>query len=220
MSETQEGLGPQVEQPRSLPAEFFDRRRMLLILGILIIELAIFSVGVLTPLSSSTQRALANETNSEFAFVPSATPTQLIVFIFTHNLSIALAEMVPIFGAFLFVLSVYSTGLASQVIVVSKGLPTQFAAILFLFPYSIVEFSAYAIAVGGGIMLLVSWREGRLRRELRVFALEAALVAAVLFVAAMMETATNFSPLLGLLLWLPTGLVLAGIVLLSRRRRA
>lgn len=189
-------------------------------MGVLIVELAIFAVGVQTPLSTSEQQSLMNATNSQFASVQSASPEELVIFIFTHNLSIALAEMVPVLGAFLFVLSVYSTGLAAQVIVASQGLPSQFAVVLFLFPYSIVELSAYAMAVGAGIMLLVSWKKKRLRRELKVFLLEGVSVAAVLMVAAVMETTTKISPVLGLALWLPTGLALAGIIVFSWRMRA
>jgi uncharacterized membrane protein SpoIIM required for sporulation len=207
------------ERPRSVLAEVLNRRRILLVVGVLVVELALFAVGLLTPLSNSAQQSLANETSSQFSGFRSASPEQLVVFIFSHNLSIALAEMVPLLGAFLFVLSAYSTGLAAQAIVASQGLPGQFGAILLAFPYSLVELSAYAIAVGAGIMLLVSWRRKRLRRELKVFFFEVVVVAAVLVVAATMETATEFSPLLGFALWLPTGLVLAGIIVLSWRKQ-
>lgn len=220
MSEPAPEPGPPAGQSRSLAAEFFDRRRLFLILGILAAEFVIFAVGVLTPLSSSAQQSLANETNSQFATVQSASPEQLVLFIFSHNLSIALIEMVPVLGAFLFVVSVYSTGLAAQVIVASEGLPKQFAGVLLVFPYSIVELSAYAIAVGAGTMLLVSWRRKRLRRELRVFVLDLVLVAVVLFVAATMEATTKLSLILGFALWLPTGLALAVIIVLSGRRWA
>jgi len=210
---------PSEEKPKGVKAELLDRRRILLVVAVLLVELALFASGLLTPLSNSAQQSLANQTNSQFAQVESASPIQLAVFIFTHNLMIALIEMVPVLGAFLFVLSVYSTGLAAQAIVVSQGLPSQFGAILFAFPYSLVELSAYAIAVGAGIMLLVSWRRKKLHREIKVFALQGVVVAAVLLVAAAMETATDISPLLGFALWLPTGLALAGIIVLSERNR-
>lgn len=219
MSQAEEGPATHGEQPRGIAAEFFDRGRMLLFVGVLVAELVIFVTGVATPLSNSAQQSLVNETNSQFAGFQSASPVQLVVFVFTHNLFIALAEMIPVAGAFLFVFSVYTTGLAAQVIVVSKGFPAEAAAILFAFPYSIVEFSAYALAVAAGIMLLASWRRRRFRRELRVFVLEAMLVAFVLIIAAGMETVTGISPLIGFALWLPTGAAVAGIILFARRRR-
>ncbi len=161
--------------------------------------------------------SLTNETNTQFGSVPSLGPGQLFLFIFAHNLPIAFTDMVPVLGAVRFALSIYGTGLAAQVVVASKGLPSLFAVVLFLFPYSIVELSAYAVAVGSGTMLLVSLRRRRLRRELRVFILEGVIVALILFASAIMETTTSFFPLLGFALWLPTGLALAGLIILSRR---
>jgi Stage II sporulation protein M len=219
MSEPTDDRGARSEKPGGAVAELLDRHRILLVLGIFLAELALLVVGLLTPLSSATLQTLANETSSQFGAVQSSTPVELVVFIFSHNLSIAIVEMIPIFGAFLFVLSVYSTGLAAQAVVVSQGLPSQLGIILLAFPYSLVELSAYAMSVGAGVMLAVSWRRRRLRRELRVFLLEAMLIAGVLLAAAAMETLTKFSPLIGFALWLPTGLTLAGVVLLSARYR-
>ena len=207
------------DQIGSAISELFDRRRLLLILGILIAELAIFAFGLLTPISSSDQQSLQNQTNNQFGSVPTATPTQLFSLIFTHNLVIGLVEMIPVLGALVFVYSIYVTGLVAQVIAVSAGYPSQFGVIIFAFPYSLVELSAYAIAVGAGMMLLLSLRRKRLRFELKVFVLEMAAVALVLLAAALMETTTRFSPLIGFSLWLPTGLAAAGIIVYSRRRR-
>jgi uncharacterized membrane protein SpoIIM required for sporulation len=213
------GQFPSTERAESAVDELFDRRRLLLILGVLIVELVIFASGLLTPLSSSVQQSLQNQTNTQFGAVPTATAPQLVSLIFTHNLAIGLIEMIPVLGALVFVYSIYITGLVAQVIAVSAGYPSQFGVILFAFPYSLVELSAYAIAVGSGIMLLVSVKRKRFRRELRVFLLEMAAVAVVLLAAALMETATRFSPLIGFSLWIPTGLAAAGIIVHSRRRR-
>ena len=217
-----EALGqvPSTSPNRSAVAELFGRRRLLLILGILIVELAIFAFGLLTPLSSPVQQNLLNQTNNQFGSVPTATPAQLVSLIFTHNVVIGLVEMIPVLGALLFVYSIYVTGLVAQVIAVSAGYPSQFGVILFAFPYSIVELSAYAIAVGAGMMLVVSLRKKRLRRELKVLVLEMAAVVVVLLAAALMETATRFSPLVGFSLWIPTGLAAAGVVIYSRGRQA
>jgi hypothetical protein len=200
--------------------ELFSRGRLLLILGIFLAELAIFAAGLLTPLSSSSLHGLANETNRQFASVQSVSPPQLVVFIFTHNLSIAAAEMIPVFGAFLFVLSAYSTGLATQAIVAAQGLPGITGIVLFAFPYSYVELSAYAIAAGSGAMVLVAWRKKRLRLEVPVVILEAVLVAGVLIVAAAMETLTKLSFVLGFALWVPTAMVLLGLIMAAWRRKA
>jgi uncharacterized membrane protein SpoIIM required for sporulation len=212
-------IGPeQREPPKGLIAELFDRRRLLLFLGVFLVELALFGAGLLTPLPGSVQVALSKETNTLFGGVQSASPGEFVVFVFSHNLVIALSEMVPVLGAFIFLFSVYSTGVAAQVIAITNGYPSQFGVVLFLYPYSFVELSAYAIAVGAGLMLVLSWRRGRMLREFKVFVLEILLVVAVLIAAAAMETVTRFYPSIGLVLWLPTGLALAIMVNASRRR--
>lgn len=199
--------------------DLLDRRRLLLIFGILIVELVIFGFGLLTPLPQATQQALANQTNDQFKFVQTATPPQLVVFIFAHNLPIALAEMIPVLGAGLFGLSIYGTGLAAQAIVVAQGHAAIDGVILLFFPYSLVELSSYAIAVGAGIMLIVALIKARFRRELKVFVLEVVVITVLLLLAATMEAVTGLLPTVGFALWLPTGLALAGVILAAGRRR-
>lgn len=214
---------PEVEapapQPRSLISELLDRQRLLVMLGVLVVEIVIFVSGLLTPLSGADQQMLVNQTSSQFAPIQSATLQQQVVFIFSHNLLIALAETVPVFGAFLFVYSVQITGQITQAIVVSRSLPGLAGLILFVFPYSLVELSAYAIAVGSGVMLFWAGITKRLRRELKVFAIEVVVIVAVLFTAAAMEAATNSSLFIGIALWIPTGLAIAGLIVLSGRPR-
>jgi len=218
MSETLDSAHA-MESPRTALYELFDRRRLLLILVILLLEIGIFVAGILTPLSSSVRQSFENQTNAQFASVPTATPPQLLSLIFTHNFPYALVEMIPVLGALFFASSIYVTGVVAQVSAAGYGYPGQFGAVLLLFPYSLVEFSAYAIAVGAGVMLLLSWRRGRLGRELRVFVLEIVAVGLVLGVAALMETLTKFYPLLGLALWIPTALAAAGIAIYSGRKQ-
>lgn len=211
---------PERREERSTSSDLLDRRRLALVLGVLLLELGIFFVGLLTPIPAATRQELANETGSQFGGVQSLPAAQLTLFIFTHNLTIALAEMIPVAGALLFAFSVYSTGLAAQALVVSQGLPAQWGAVIFAFPYSLVELSAYAVAVVSGSMLLASWRNRRLKKELSVFVLEGAVVTATLLIAAAMEATTvRISVVLGFALWLPTGLALAAVIVLAGRRQ-
>ncbi len=205
------------ESPKTAVQDLFDRRRVLLILVILLVEVGVFVAGILAPIPGSLRETLVNQSSAQFADVPQSTPPLLLSLIFTHNLPFAIVEMVPILGAVVFVSSIYVTGVVAQAIASGYGYPGQFGAILLAYPYSLVEFSAYAIAVSAGVMLLLSWRKGRLGRELRVFVLEMATVALVLLVAALMETLTKFYPLIGVALWIPTALAAAGIVVYNRR---
>ncbi len=207
-----------VPPARGLVAEFFDKRRMAVVLAVLLVELALFVVGLLTPMSASTQHSLSQQVGTQFAPIKSAGFSQEVLLIFSHNLAIALGEMVPFLGALLLLFSMYTTGLVAQALVVAQGLPGPAALFLFAFPYSLVELSAYAIATGAGVMVLASWRRKRLRRELRVLVLEGVAVVCVLLLAATMETTTTYSPLLGLALWLPTAPALAAVLAIGRRR--
>ncbi|MDE1857853.1 MAG: stage II sporulation protein M [Thaumarchaeota archaeon] len=209
---------PEATPSPSAAAEILSRRRIAFVLLVLLIEVAIYLAGLFTPMSDAARQQLANQTSTQFGNFQSGSPAGLTAFIFTHNLAIALFEMVPVAGALLFGFSVYGTGLAAQALVAYQGLPAQWGAVIFAFPYSLVELTAYALAVVSGFSLVAAWRKRRLRREAKVFLLEGIAIAGILLVAAAMEAATvRISPVLGLALWLPTGLVVAGGILFARR---
>ena len=198
-------------------SDLFGRRRLVLFVVILVVELAIFTAGLFTPLSAQMQQSLQNQTNTQFASIPTATAVEFFVLVFPHNLGIALLEMVPLLGAFVFGYSIYATGLVAQVIANSQGAPGAFGAVIFAFPYAAVELSAYAVAAGSWVMLLLSLRNHTFLREAKVFLLEIPAVAVLLLLAAAMETATRSSLLVGFLLWVPTG-VAAGLIIVASRR--
>lgn len=182
------------------------------------VELAIFFAGLFVPIDQGTWGEVLNQTSSQFAAIESAEPAQVVFLIFSHNVVIALVEMVPVLGAAMFAYSIFTTGVVAQVILASNGVPGFFGALLLIFPYSLVELSAYAVALGSGVMLLVAWRKRRLRLEAMVLLKEAAVVVGLLLAAAVMEEATSLSPPAGLALWLPTGLALAALIVAARRR--
>jgi hypothetical protein len=210
------------DAPKPRPTEeILSRRRLKLFVLVLLVEYAIFFAGLLTPLPASTSRVLANQTSSQLSPVLNETIPQQVGYIFFHNLSIALAEMIPVAGALLFAFSMFTTGLVTQALLVAKGDPAALGAAILVFPYALVELSAYSLAVVSGSLLLVGWRRGRLREELKVFGVEALAVAGLLIVAAAMEVTTvSISALVGLALWLPTGLGIVGVAIAAERRRA
>ena len=203
---------------RGMLEDLFDRRRVGVVLGFFLVELGLFAAGLLTPVSASTRQSLTQQAGAQFAPLRSAGFLSEVFLIFTHNLTLAIGEMVPLLGALLLVFSIYTTGLVAQALVAAQGLPGTTAIFLFAFPYSFIELSAYAIAAGAGLMVIVAWRGKRLRREMTVLAVEGAEVAGVLLLAAAMETTTTYSPLLGFALWVPTAPALAGLWVVARRR--
>ena len=214
MSDHEQAPAPQ----RGVLEELFDRRRVVVVLVVFLVEFALFVAGLLTPMSASTQQSLTQQVGTQFAPIKSAGFVSEVFLIFTHNLALALGEMVPLLGALLLVFSIYTTGLVAQALVAAQGLPGPTALFLFAFPYTFIELSAYAMAAGAGVMVVVAWRGNRLRQEMRVLGLEGAGVVCVLLLAATMETTTTYSPLLGLVLWLPTAPTLAGLWVFAKRR--
>lgn len=184
------------------------------------IELAIFFGAMMYPVDPSQQAALLNQANALMNSTGSQGPAAVFSAIFNNNLRVALLEMLPAAGAFLFVVSIFTTGQVIQVLAMSSNLPGPvFGLALFLFPFVIVELSAYALAVASGTMLIVAWWRKTFTSEIRVFVVEAVAVTVTLLVAAAMETVGILNPFVSLALWLPTGLAIGVVVLYVRGGR-
>jgi len=185
--------------------------------GAFVAELGIFVAGLLVPIDAGTKGIIVNQTTTSFAPLQGSPPAQVVLLIFSHNAVIAMIEVIPVMGAFAFVGSMFTTGVIAQALLASNGVPGFFGAFLLLFPYSLVELSAYAVALGSGIMLIVGWRMRRLRSEVQVLLEEVIVVFALLLLAAAMEEATSLSPLLGFALWAPTGIAVGVLVFVATR---
>jgi Stage II sporulation protein M len=197
---------------------FLSRGRLILVAIAVGIELAIFFAGAVVPVDQATQQVLNQTANGLRNATTNAPALVTMRVIFSNNLRVALIEMIPGIGPVAFVASIFTTGQLLQVITMATGIPGILTAlILFVFPYTIVELSAYGLAVVSGSMLIVAWRKKTLHREIRVFFYEAVGVVVILFVAAAMETATLQSLSVGIGLWLPLGLFVAWLAIKLRR---
>ena len=221
MSEQPVGEPPQPEPRPGLVSQLLRRGRLLAFGVALAIELAIFFGAMVYPIDPSQQTALLNQANALVNSTSGQGPAGVFSAIFDNNLRVALLEMVPAAGALFFGVSIFVTGQVIQALAISSHLPGPvFGLALFFFPFAIVELTAYAIAVASGTMLIVAWRRKTLISELRVFFVEILVVAAVVFVAAAMETAGIVNPFVSLALWLPTALVVAVLAVYVRGGRA
>jgi uncharacterized membrane protein SpoIIM required for sporulation len=200
--------------------DLFSRSRLIFILVVFAIEVSIFFAGTVVPLDQATQQALNQSANNLRNETLGAPPLVTMRAIFSNNLRVALLDMIPGAGALVFAATMFTTGQILQVLTTTAGVPgILLGLLLFIFPYSIVELSAYAIAVVSGTMLIVAWRRKTLRREIRVFLYEGIGVVLILFLAAAMETITLVSYVLGLALWIPIVLVLAWVAFRARKNR-
>jgi len=219
MSERPGNLEQDAEGLPSAVRELLGRRRLGLFLLLLVIELGIFFFATWVPISAATQQLLQGESKTLSGATNGLGPTALFVFIFSHNVMIALGEMIPVVGGFLWVVSIYATGQLIQAAAISQGYPgAVYGVLILILPFAIVELSAYAAAVTSGVMIIFAWRRHSLKREARVLALEVVVVAAMLLTAAAMEAAAILDPLLGLALWIPAGIAFTAIVLFIRRQ--
>ncbi len=199
-------------------ASLFSRERLTLLLVLLAIEFVIFFSGTIVPINPAQQQDYTLILNDLKSVTQNSSPMELFVVIFSHNLALASLEMIPVFGVLFFGYSLFVTGQVFQAGALSYGVSGPVAGLVtFLLPFALVEFSAYVIAAGSGLMVVVAMKRRSLKREARVFGLEALLVVLILAIAAAMETISLISVWVGLLLWVPTGIAIAWIILLSRR---
>jgi len=202
---------PGGESLGTIVRELLDRERLAVFGFALVIEFVIFFGSMLVPMSPSQQQAVLNQANTLIGATKNQSAIVIFSVIVLNNARVALMDMVPAAGAALFLGSIYVTGQAVQAEALAAHLPgVLVGALLFLFPFALLEFSAYAIGVASGTMLIVAWQKRRLGREIRVFALELVAVIGCVLLAGAMETVGEVAPLAGLALWLP----MVGVVLM------
>jgi Stage II sporulation protein M len=204
----------------SLASQLLRRGRLLVFAAALAIELAIFFGAMVYPIDPAQQTQLLNQANALMNSTSSQGPTGVFSAIFDNNVRVALIEMIPAAGAFLFGVSMFTTGQVIQALAISSHLPGPvFGLALFFFPFALVELSSYAVAAASGTMLIVAWRRKTLANELRVFVAEGIVVVIAVLIAAVMEAAGIVDPVVGLALWLPTILAIAAFVIYLRGRK-
>ncbi|MDA4128091.1 MAG: stage II sporulation protein M [Thaumarchaeota archaeon] len=193
--------------------------RMKLYAVAFLLELAIFFAATLAPVAPSQKQILLNQGRDLINNATSGTPPQTIVLIFANNFRIALFDIVPLFGAFFFGYSMFATGQVIQVLAQGSNVPPlALGAVYFLFPYTVVELAAYALAVSEGVMIIWAVKRHGLRRELSLLPYGIILLAGVLVLAATFETVFLVSTRAGLTLWLPLGLIVMAAVRHARKK--
>jgi len=193
----------------------------LLLLGVFVLELLLFFGATIVPIDPAARQQVQQAAKDLQNSAAHQAPTAVLGTIFSNNVKVALAELIPGAGAVVFFITMVNTGQVVQVVGLSSGVPgALLGSLLFVFPFTIVELSAYALAVCSGTMLVIAWRRKRLRKEARVFVYEIVGVVLILLLAATMETITLLSYEIGVALWLPIGTLVAWMAILLRRTLA
>ena len=144
--------------------------------------------------------------------------------IYLNNIQVAWDGMLPVLGQLSFGLASYNTGRVVQVIAISRGVsPSAVLAVLYLFPHTWIEESAYPIATVAGLFALTKWRSvspgefaHRLKRGSTKLALAMGGVALILLAAGLVETTGLYIGFGEVVFWLP---VVIGYYLIVIRNR-
>jgi hypothetical protein len=203
-------------------SEAFARRRLLVFAAFFGVELLILATGLTVPLAPAERQAIQQAAEAQ---LPSGGTSPLALFadIFANNIRWGLLEVIPLAGSLLFGVITFSTGEAIQVLGSSGALNLPGALVgllLFAFPFTWVELSAYAFATMAGSLAFMAAFKRRLRKEMPTLLVEVVVVGALIASAALMETITIESPLGGVLLWVPTILALVVPRILARPLRS
>ncbi len=211
------------ERPSILRA--FADRRVIFFAVLFVLELAVFIVLPSTPFMPGEQQSYTQQAQQLGNTLSGRTFLEQTWYIYSNNLRVGLVEMVPGLGAVIFGASLYETARVTQAIALNQNLPASLVVlILFIFPHSWIELSAYPVATGEGVLFLNSllrWllkdEKWRMRMELRQLVLAVGLVATMLLVAAVFEVAEIQLGLRGFVLWGPFGVIVALTLLLRYR---
>jgi uncharacterized membrane protein SpoIIM required for sporulation len=135
--------------------------------------------------------------------------------IFLNNIQVALGGALPFLGTLSFGIASYNTGRALQAIAINDGAPPSLLLVLlYLFPHTWIEESAYPIATASGLLAVTKWRSvspteflRRLNWGSTKFALALGGVALILMTAGFFEVLANYLGFGVIALWAPLGIL-------------
>jgi uncharacterized membrane protein SpoIIM required for sporulation len=169
----------------------FDRKWLILVLSIFVLEVAFFAVISSIPVSAAEADPLLNDTQGILAQIQNEPLALKAVDIFANNARIAVLEFVPFFGLVSFAEVTFSTGQVISALAYFSGVSAALLLVAtFLSPHAWIELMAYAAAVAESVLLVYSASAGHLRAELSRAAASLALVMLMLMFAAFLEAIT------------------------------
>ena len=156
-------------------------KRILTILAFFLVSAIITIAGILTPLSSEEANAISQELEQLQQNIS-------VQFIFGNNFMICLAMFVPIAGPIFGFYVLYNTGIVIAAESMTLGLPPLLTfSILFIYPFTWLEFLAYSTALAESFWLIQRVFQHRGKRELVNTLILIAICAIMLVVAAIIE---------------------------------
>lgn len=163
-------------------------KRILAIGAFFILSFIVTVAGVLTPLTSEEAAEISKELEDMRESVSNAGAFRGTALIFGNNFMLCLLFFIPVVGPFFGCYVLYSTGVVIAADSISAGVqPILSFLLLFIFPFTWLEFLAYSAAFSQSVWL--TWRiiQRKWRRELVNTGTMISICAVMLLVAAVIE---------------------------------
>lgn len=161
------------------------RKRIITIIVFFLIGIIVTCVGTLTPLSKQE----AEEINQDLENLRENISVQ---YIFGNNLLICLIMFIPVVGPIFGLYALYNTGVVIEAQVVAASTtgmsPILLFFVLFLFPFTWLEFISYSTAFAESVWIIRRFAQGLGRKEIKNTAVLIAIVTILLLVGAVIET--------------------------------
>lgn len=164
------------------------RKRILTIMAFFLLSLIVTIAGVLTPLSTEEAANINEEMRQMQESVSNAGTLRGTAFIFGNNFMLCLLFFIPVAGPFFGCYVLYTTGVVIAAQSISANMhPVLTLILLFVFPFTWLEFLAYSAAFAQSFWL--TWRiiQHKTRRELLNTGIMISICAVMLLVAAVIE---------------------------------
>lgn len=174
---------------RKLPTK---TKRILTVVICFFLAIIITVSGILTPLPDQMVHDLGERFNEIQTTLQQLPGFQQVSFIFGNNLMICLAGFVPVIGPLFEYYVLYSTGVTITASVLYQNVPmdpVQVFFLLFVFPFTWLEFLAYSTAIAESLWLPWQWTQGKGKNELRNLLTVVSICVVMLLIAAILEVA-------------------------------
>jgi hypothetical protein len=163
-------------------------KRLLIGLLFFIISICVTAVGVSAPLSEEYASIIRKEIEDVQNYVSRVDVFRGATLIFGNNFTLCLSFFVPIIGILFGFYVLYSTGVAIAAQSMPKINPYVTFIMLFIMPFTWLEFLAYSMAFTENVWLTWKIIKRNCRRELMNTCVIISLCAIMLLIAAFVET--------------------------------
>lgn len=167
-------------------------KRILTIAAFFLLSIIITVSGILTPLSNKEIDILGKELDGTHQTIGSLPEVQQASFIFGNNFMICLAGFVPIFGPVFECYVLYSTGVVISAYSSYESIqmsPLVLFFLLFLFPFTWLEFLAYSTAMAESLWLTWQIIQRKGRKEIKNACILISICAVMLLMGSIIEAA-------------------------------